>query len=349
MMTRMLVFLIALHSSIVCAEETVHLVSTDLDITFANVSDEVGGEEGSFECCQDLCCSDSRLWTGRVGAVFLDRSRPDAGVLAFEVGGPPPVLVDAGDFDFSPRAGIEAGLIRHRIFCTEIDLEARFFSVDGWKASTPAVPTTFPAYNYATPFFFGSPGTSISGTYQSKLQSVELNLRKNFRDRNWLQLLVGVRYLQVDEGGLSLIETVGGGPFTASTDARNELIGAQMGADALILSRGRLSIETLVKAGVYHNSARNSTRVTAAGVPIVPGSSARSSGVAFLGELGLTGAYQLTDRLSVRGGYQWLWTAGIATAPKQVPVSDPIAGTATVDRTGSPYFSGAFVNLEYVR
>ena len=292
---------------------------------------------------EEACC-DHATWTIRAGAIFLDRSQPDNGLLSFELGGPPPALVSAQDFNFDFEPGFEMGAIRHGVLDTDVALEVRYLEVDNWAATTPPATTTFPVFNYATGFFFGPPGSAITGTYEAELQSIEVNARRQVGD--YIQVLVGLRHVQLDEA-LTLTETLGGGPGIASTAARNNLIGAQLGADMALFSRERFSLEALVKAGIYANSASNNTAVTLGGVPALPGSTAGANEAAFLGEFGVTGLYQLTDCLSLRASYQILWTDGIATASEQFAVSDPAAGTANINNTDSPYYHGAFVGLQF--
>jgi hypothetical protein len=69
---------------------------------------------------------------------------------------------------------------------------------------------------------------------------------------------------------------------------------------------------------------------------------------AFVGELGFTAVYQLSPHWSLRAGYQMLWLEGVAVAAEQVPAIDLLAGLAAVDTTGSPFYHGANVGLEFV-
>jgi hypothetical protein len=65
-----------------------------------------------------------------------------------------------------------------------------------------------------------------------------------------------------------------------------------------------------------------------------------------VGELGLSGTYQLTRVLTVRGGYNLMWIAGVALAPDQLDFTDlPSSGTA-LDRGGGIFLHGANVGLE---
>ena len=84
---------------------------------------------------------------------------------------------------------------------------------------------------------------------------------------DWLQLLVGGGHVELDER-LAMIETVGGGHVIASTNTQISLLGGQIGADILLVKRGRLRAECLLKAGLFNNSASNIATTTDAGVPI---------------------------------------------------------------------------------
>ncbi len=82
-------------------------------------------------------------------------------------------------------------------------------------------------------------------------------------------------------------------------------------------------------------------------------SSAATDHAAFVGSLALTGKYAITANLSARAGYQLLWIDGVALAPDQIAVSNPdivpAHSYATVSTSGSPFYHGAFVGLEFQR
>jgi len=79
------------------------------------------------------------------------------------------------------------------------------------------------------------------------------------------------------------------------------------------------------------------------------GTSARS--VAFCGEIGITAAYNLTDRLALRGGYQLLWLDGVALASQQPILNPPplLSAATSVGTSGDVFYNGAFIGLEYRR
>ena len=78
----------------------------------------------------------------------------------------------------------------------------------------------------------------------------------------------------------------------------------------------------------------------------MPAFSIRDRNVAFVGELGLTGAYQINDCWTVRGGYQVIWVDGIALAPDQLDDSDITTGVATLDTSGHPIYHGFVLAAE---
>jgi hypothetical protein len=255
-------------------------------------------------------------------------------------------LLNADDFGFDFEPGYDVSLMRHSVLGTCWDIEGRYFGVDGWDSSVPTI--TSPnggVIQFVEPIgnvFFPA---EINASYNSELHSAELNARRQVR--NWLQFLVGVRYLELNEQSLTITQDIGPGLNLATTDnsAVNRLWGAQLGADALLLQRNRFSVEGIMKAGIFANSASNSTSISQPTGPFF-NSAAQTDHTAFVGEVGVTGLYQFTSCLSVRASYQMLWLEGTALASDQISVSDPANGVATVDTGGSLFYHGVFVGLQ---
>jgi hypothetical protein len=67
--------------------------------------------------------------------------------------------------------------------------------------------------------------------------------------------------------------------------------------------------------------------------------------VTFVGEIGVTGAYQWTEHLAIRGGYQLLWIQGVAVASDQIPVVDVFAQTG-LNTNGNVFYHGALMSLD---
>ena len=290
-------------------------------------------------------------WTFEAGALMLHRSRPEHAVLmsdAFAPGGN--VLVDAADFDFDFRGGFEVGLVHRNLLGSIWDLEARYFRVDGWQAALgPIVSPGGAVVHYVTPVGNTAFPATVSGTYASHLDSLELNLGRPVLG-SWLSVFGGFRFLELDERSLTFTQDVGPGLNLATFDngAINDLYGFQLGADARLWRRGPLSVECLVKAGVYDNRAVNRVAVAQQVGPAFS-CRAQTDRAAFVGETALTAAYRFGDGWAVRAGYQLLWLEGMATASNQIAASDPVGGTARVDASGGLFYHGALVSLEFSR
>ena len=190
----------------------------------------------------------------------------------------------------------------------------------------------------------------MNSSYEtSHLLNFELNARKQMNPD--LQYLVGFRYFGFSEAvGINLASD----PFSYYSNhqigASNHLYGAQIGADKRLWQHGRFQLEGIVKAGLYGNqSSNNVLAVVQDEVGDRYTSSASQTQAAFLGEIGLTGLYKLTNHLAFRATYQALWLEGIALAPNQIASSDPLNGTASVNNNSGVVFHGAFLGLEYTR
>lgn len=310
------------------------------EVSANRVIDAFGGDVAPGKCSKPCECCCGPTWTASADAVFMQRSRPDSLVLMQDAVVPTRNLnADTLGFDFD--AGWDVALERH----TENgSLEARLLSIDGWDSSATAIvgAPTLVRINNAVPFFL--PGvTSVNARYDSKLLSAELNLRCPLTDRiSWLG---GFRYLELDEHFHADLNAAAL-PSTYDTTTRNRLYGGQLGLDADLWCRGRLTVRGLGKVGIFHNSAGQNT-VLDTGVVTVTAADTRNR-AAFVGELAFTANYCLTDRLSLRGGYDLLWLETVALATDQVPATNFFT-SAGIDAAGGTFYHGAFVGLEYRR
>ncbi len=144
-------------------------------------------------------------------------------------------------------------------------------------------------------------------------------------------------------------------PFwTAKT--QNNLYGAQIGVDAKLLGLGRISIDGLIKAGLFDNNATQSALVSME-KKLYP-TQATTNRPAFVGEAELQLKYQLAKGLAFKLGYEALWLDGVALAPGQIretyttspslaSPSTPVTARALGVNTGSNVlFQGATAGLE---
>ena len=132
----------------------------------------------------------------------------------------------------------------------------------------------------------------------------------NFRRQVWpiFSWLVVLRAIELDDA-FARIDTAEHSVFEMHTD--NRLLGLQIGADLTLWADGRpFRIDTMARAGVYHNSI---DRYHAWYFD-----SHEESAASFAGELGIVGVWEVRDWLEVHGGYQMLLLTGMALATEQL-------------------------------
>ena len=91
------------------------------------------------------------------------------------------------------------------------------------------------------------------------------------------------------------------GAITQNYHTSNNLYGFQIGGDGKIALGNRFGLEFFGKAGIFGNHSDFNANFAEPGIgPFTTNGSANV--VAFVGELGLIGTYQLTDHLKLRAG-----------------------------------------------
>ena len=288
----------------------------------------------------DLCnVSCQPQWTVRAGAILLQRDQPDALVLARPLGGL--IQVSGGeDFDFGVAGGPDISVER-RMGNSCNSIEVRYFGALDWSSRVD--------YGATGDIEIGPIDIPLAidviSQYDSKLDNVEINWRHQHSDR--LTVLAGFRYLRLDESLSYDVDFLVPNLSGVNWDTDNDLYGAQMGAD-LKLWRvgGPLSINGIFKAGIFGNSADNNFNYDVLGTPIVEGSASDTS-VAFVGEMGINAAYQVTRHFAIRGGYQVLWVNEVALASDQANVQLQTSDIDAITTSGDVFYHGALVGGEF--
>jgi hypothetical protein len=320
-------------------------------------------------CCDVPCrlldpLGQDPVWTGRTEALLLWRDAPSsvpfydfANPDTFESDG---VALAASDFQSGMAAGPRFTLFRHTGDMGAI--EFNYLRVQSFTA-TRSLPTTEGGYLDTQPHGLYCCDTetlrdTAGGRMSSSLQSFEVNRR--FPTAGRLGWLAGFRWVEWNDGvGLQSLTTPDpqfGDPYTRSyrTQTANDLYGMQIGADSILYGLGGpFRIEGIGKAGVFYNDARQASRFSTTDPTVAPDVLAvgTSTGrAAFVGELGVTGVYDITERISLRAGYAIFWLGGLALAPNQFdrqtlcPNGDPIKGAT--DTGGSVVVQGLSLGLE---
>ena len=201
--------------------------------------------------CYNFCCGN--CWTVSADLMIMKHESPFPQTLLSQGATP---LLNATDLDFQHELGPRLSLIRNNVLGSDCDLELAYFGIDGWNA-TAAFPNAN-IYNLAidrnNPAFPLILNANALFSYGSKLYSSELNVRRQIHDS--IVMIAGFRWVEYSEQYV-VSGTVGAGPtpYSHMVDTNNHLYGFQLGADVALLQIGSLTVESVVKAGVFHNSA----------------------------------------------------------------------------------------------
>jgi hypothetical protein len=141
-----------------------------------------------------------------------------------------------------------------------------------------------------------------------------------------------------------------------TTRTVNDLYGVQIGVEGKLWELGRLSLDGLIKAGIFDNNATQSALVSLE-KQLFP-AQATTNHIAFVSEAELHAKYQLAKGLALKVGYEALWLDGVALAPGQIretytttpspaSPSTPVSVRALGVNSGSNVlFQGVTVGLE---
>lgn len=316
------------------------------------LAEEAAETFSDHEVLLDGCAAsypDEALCTVRANAMFLERSRPSH--RTFLIDGLGAELLNASQFDFPTQTGWEIDLQRR--LGDDWGMEGRYFNVGGQPARFPMfiAPTGTGVQYVDAPLGMFGANVQTRLSYDSQLQNVEFNLRKESTD--YLTLLGGFRYLSLNEGGILLSQhsNVPRVDADQTIEAYNDLFGFQVGVDTALLCRGRFTLGSDLKAGLFDNEAGNRFGYESQRFGFHEHTGTSTSHVAFVGEIGLSATCEFTQHLSFLSGYRLLWLDGVALATDQPWANPtPVTGPApTVDCHGDLFYHGAFVGLEYRR
>jgi hypothetical protein len=306
------------------------------------VEEQTAGESLATEPFLPATTWTQPRWSGRVGAVILERARPSSEALIESPTGA--MVLDPFDMVFPFNGGVDAGLLWRGTVC---DVDIRYFGVEQCTGTTGLV--SVPAGST----FVLDPSNPIGGPINARLDgstslhSGEINLRRNLTPR--VTLLAGLRYVSLRDAMVLAGADVGDPVQKFLTfGTTNDLYGLQIGADGILWTNGaRLRVESAIKAGVFANGAR----ATLSGIDDTSGERFRfpfgSDHTAFVGDLNFVGVYQFNERWAVRAGYQLLWVGGVATG-STVPhgINFAVDGPPKVITSDTVFFHGALLGLE---
>ena len=320
-------------------------------------------------------------WYASGEAVWLDRSRNNRKVVAIDqppLGSPrPPVsyTTSAQQFDVAPGARVLIGRALGRDYLDR-DQYLEFLWYGGFQWEDDDGWNAFPDGQFVTPLNPFAPGFNGSTRYTtqstSDFNSWEFNYRLRRRlgrdklvmspngdwtkhaERGWLPgLIVGARVAHINDifamqSSIPEVpeETFGGSYRVA---ASNTLLGLNLGAELISQNefyywglRGRAApcISFAEQSQTGSGTAPNQQgeqlnfRVDDRGSQNFAG---------FLGDLSFLAGWNITPNLSVQAGWEFLWAAGIATAPRQFDLDDTELNY--IDAGGQMFFMGASLGM----
>jgi hypothetical protein len=305
------------------------------------VANECNSQGGCCGCENYSNCSASScyqpVWTVDAGAVILNRSTPKSEQIIRPVLGSGSATISNGtDFGFDWSAGPDITITRR--MDNGNSWQVRYFEVQDFTSNT--------SYGAVGNFQLGSFSNflalDLTGHYTSDLNSVEINWLHPFSDRvTWL---VGFRWLELEDA-LRYEVTFPISSADYHWDENNQLYGAQTGFDLSLWNlSGPFTIDCLMKAGFFGNSATNRFNLSTLGVSIPGG--ADGNDTAFIGELDLTAAYQFSRHIAVHGGYELLWVDGVALSSNQAATATAHNTQNSISSNGDVFYHGALVSLD---
>jgi hypothetical protein len=274
-------------------------------------------------------------WTATAEALLMERTGgKSSSLLLNSVAQGGGEIFNSNGFYFPWAVGPRVSVVGEDILFG-CDIEANYFGIDGWEVSKAFVAPAgarFMLFNQNAHTL--TEGDLVAYRYISQLHSGEINARHPIWDR--FSVLMGFRYLELHEVLMSAINSV----QFAEANVDNHMYGGQIGANFALVDTCRFGIEGVVKAGVFGNYADLSMY----GRDIIR-SNQYLTHTSVFGEIGLTGIFQATNHLAVRGGYQAMWLDGVALASDQYE-SVTLADTSPY-MGGTLFYHGVSAGLEY--
>jgi hypothetical protein len=253
----------------------------------------------------------------------------------------PPGLLNSQDLNFPAELGFQLSAVRRGPSGWEWELG--YFQIDGWNAtSTVGGPSFLVTSSDGAGFDVADDGEAH---YRSAIHLAEINLRRQWCDG--LTLLVGFRAGELDEiysaSGLDANRDLAG---ALNIKTFNHLWGFQVGGEYEFYNMGGpLRISALCKAGIYDNSAMQSSNAVVSGVSddTLEGHRYQST---FIGEAGGVATYQVTCHLALRASCEAVWIENVALAPEQIGANNFTTLTPSIDTHGSIFYYGGGLGVE---
>lgn len=310
-------------------------------------------------------------WYGGAEVLFFDRSRIDRQAVAEERNATTGAVVDTLTttpipFDLAPGARITIGdwldrdhLDRDRSLELVYYGGFSFFQRDSRNALPGDVIIT--PLDPASPYFVG---TTYETTHHTLFNSLEGNFRLGRRlgrdqlvmspNGTWTRraprgflsaLLIGTRVVNLNDS-FTLTSTAPDRSGDYAVDTQNWLWGLNIGGE--LVSRNEFffwGLRGRATPSMNFAAAQQAATGTApAEPPLDDAGSATRFAAGFVGDLSLFAGWQITPRFALKAGWDFLWVAGIATAPRQFNLDS--TRTGPIDPGGQIFLNGLALGCE---
>ncbi len=272
-------------------------------------------------------------WVFRLDETFVQRSTTRNQPLFYDSQQQTELLNSKTDLNFPVQTGFNLSALCH--FPNGWEIEFGYFQLDEWIAKNFVPGDSLIVVGGAGSATEIVPSTDTGVQYESCLYLSEINLRRQLN--KWLDLLIGFRGGELDERYTAFSDTVN---FESRTT--NSLYGFQVGADVKLLDNSSWHINGLCKLGVYGNAIDQQSSLDV----IATALDQHGSQVAFMGEIGLSVAYDFGRHFSARAFYQAVWLSGVALAPEQIGGTNFNTDTVSINSNGSLFYQGGGIGLE---
>jgi len=327
---------------------------------------------GGFGDYGGVCCGPS-WYDFAIETVYIDRSISGNSDIDLISDNPTntTIVLGASSADFDYEVGFRATL-RYQLSATD-SVEGIYLDGLNWDATVTVNDSdidgdmddlfsvfsqfgTFPVNGFTET----DQAMTASLTYQTDLESVEMNYRRAWISRNQRihgSFVGGLRYFRINE---SFNHTIQVRPATSPTfsydiQTGNDLLGIQGGVQVGWCLMPGFVAQGEVKAGVYGNGARQNSTIDTATLQLVE--SVKDDVVSFATDASAWMTWQCHPLIKIRCGYELLFFQDVALAsdnfnptPPNLTTADPMfvfpVRQAVLDDQGGALYHGGRLGVE---